>query len=101
MGTANPLVGMVVDKGTITAIDDTGYQVSVSGQGVSTLTKYYPMQLELLYANATGTYGWPTGVDIGGQTFAHTGALFANGEPVALSTGMVTDLGETLKTIAK
>lgn len=75
-GRIDPKVGMVVDKGTITAVG-TEF-VTVSGQGVGTPSQFYPGELFITVTEAQNGFSWPSGD--GSIVFGHR-ALFASGVP--------------------
>jgi hypothetical protein len=85
VGWINPKVGMQTNFGPILILDSGNFQVTVGVGSGSYQQKFYPHQLEITQAHATGLHAWPTGD--GGLKFGHAG-IFPNGVTQGLGTGV-------------
>lgn len=80
LGEMDPKLDMVTDRGTITAINSPN--VTVSGAYTYETTVYYPGQLQVLEALASGTFSWPSGD--GSLVYGHSDT-FPDGPPLHMS----------------
>lgn len=91
VGVMDPQVGMVTNYGKILSMDSGNYQVTVgvgkfAAAGSGTVKqKFYPHQLEITYAQATGSYGFPSST--GSVQFGH-GRTFPQGIKPDAASGM-------------
>lgn len=80
VGWINPKLTMETDKGPILALGDGNHQVTVGVGTGDTPQQFYPWQLRITQAHATGDHAWPTGD--GGYKFGRS-TLWPNGVPEA------------------
>jgi hypothetical protein len=85
MGVIDPKVNMRTDMGPILALDSGNYTVVVGRGSGSFQQRFYPHQLLISEAEATGVWSWPTGD--GSVKFGHSAGINANGPPVAVGSG--------------
>jgi hypothetical protein len=98
MGLMDPKVGMVTDHGPILTLASGNHTVTV---GLGTGDKpgaFYPWQLTVTHAHATGVHAFPTGD--GSVLFGHDG-IWPNGVPDVPGTGMVVFTGSEMKLFSR
>lgn len=98
MGLMDPVVGMITNYGKILGLDSGNNQVTVGVgkfalQGSGTVKqKFYPHQLEITYAAATGTYGFPA--TAGSVRLGHKNS-YPSGIQIPAATGMAELWGDS------
>lgn len=98
-GCLDAKVGMVTHQGTITQIKDSGrYIVAVSGAGVGMPTDFYPHDLMVTEAEASGNWAWPTGV---GSVQYTRGNIWPNGVDDCAESGMYYSKGGTTQEFSR
>lgn len=75
-GLMNPKVGLLTNKGTITALQTGNFTVDVSGNLTSQTQRFYPHELFVDIDVASGVHAFPTGD--GSVLFGHNG-IFPDG----------------------
>lgn len=92
MGLIEPIVNMVTNWGTITAIASGAYTITVSGAGVDPNEQkiVYPHQVFVTEAHATGVWSYPSGD--GSVKFGRTG-IWPSGVPVLPQSGGYVHIG--------
>lgn len=92
VGWCDPKVGMTTDRGPVLALDAGNGQITVGVGSGNTAQKFYPHQLNISHANATGvgdawSAAFPTGV--GCVAFGRTTAV-----PIGIGSGMAYVKGD-------
>ena len=85
MGTLDPQIRMNTDFGQVAEIDTGGGQIAVLQGSGSYQVKIYPFECSVLYPEATGLWGYPTGV--GCHAMGRSVGFEAGGNPYVPPSG--------------